>query len=533
MRSVRSRLFGDISLSTAITAALGFAATAAGATTSTSGVFDAHPAPAATTAAPDGNGNGGTGFSGGNGGSGSGGSGSGGTPANSVIVFTPGDFYDYDPSQPNDAVFIANSAQPSKTFTFTVASTAYNVTGAKLRDTVKGTVATASPNGAEGQGIGGETVVITLSVQPTGTGTQTGTVTLVDSGTLFDNHLDGSPLFFEITWTQEGGVEGSSFSRTFTYVSSTAIISTVLPYYTNTNPIFVESRIGGSQTAAVAKTVTSTTSQPTATNGNGSMSGPTLGGGSTSTGSGISKGAIAGIVVGAVAAIAIIAALVFFFLRRHSRNRNRAANQAYNSALLSGSVEPYRGAGPGPDLGGPGPNMHPTTMHDGMGSGTAINLMEKDAVVAGAAGVGAAGVAGRFAGPDTPNSPHSPYTDDDNSTPQIIPTRPVPTSSSAGASAAASPTVRAAQNATPAVSPVAASAQPVTPVAPVGAGAGAGADAGTSSATAAQPALRGQVAALIEDHMTPEDVARLEAEERELDADIENAIRNRAAASSR
>ncbi|CAK7273388.1 hypothetical protein SEPCBS119000_005628 [Sporothrix epigloea] len=47
------------------------------------------------------------------------------------------------------------------------------------------------------------------------------------------------------------------------------------------------------------------------------------------------------------------------------------------------------------------------------------------------------------------------------------------------------------------------------------------------------PAMRSQVAALIEDDMTPEDVARLEAEERELDADIENAMRRRADASGR
>lgn len=336
-------------------------------------------------------------------------------------------------------------------------------------------------------------------------------LSITDASVIVDSNFDGTPLYFEVAWTGPDGISGSSFSRDFTYIKQTDTIATFLPNFMNTSPVSAET---SSRTAGLTQTPATATSNPSATNGDGSITGPTRSGGSSSSSSGLSKGAIAGIVVGAIAAIAIIATLAFFFLRRR-RQRHNATNQAYNSALLSGSVEPYRGGGPVPDLGGPRPNLH-----DGTGSGTAVNLMEKDAVVAGVAGR----FAGRDAGPDTPHSPHSPYTDEDGSTPQIIPARAVSTSS-AGISAAASPTARTAQNVTPVMSPVAVPAQPVAP--------GSSAGASTGTAAAAQPAIRNEVAALIEDHMTPEDVARLEAEERELDADIENAIRNRAAAASR
>lgn len=530
MRSIRCRLFGEISLATAIAAALGLAATAAAAASAATATLDTQPA----TATADGDG---ASFSGGSG------------DSSPVISFIATDFYDYNPSQFDDSVFIANASDPSKSFRFNVSSTSYTVTDAQLWNSVKGSViAKASLNATTGQGVNVAPVIITctlpsyslcscppcslspvflalfplpnkpVGVQPTGTGTQNGIVTIEDTGRLFDNELEGIALFLQITWSQAGGVRGSSYSRNFTYVDPNTVLNTILPFYTNTNPILPETRIGGSsQTTGATRTTATETANPTATNADGSLGSGHSG---SSSSSGLSKGAIAGIVVGAVAGIALIAALVFFLLRRR-RNRD-AANKAYNSALLSGSVEPYRGAGPVSDIGGPHANLHPN-LHDGLGSGTAVNLMEKDAVVAGVAGRFAGG-RDRDAGPDTPNSPHSPYSDEDGSAPQIIPDRPVPTSS-AGASAAASPSVRTAQNVTPAVSPVAVPAQPVVPGSASGASAGA--------AAAAQPAIRGQVAALIEDHMTPEDVARLEAEERELDADIENAIRNRAAASSR
>ncbi|KAL1901961.1 hypothetical protein Sste5346_001667 [Sporothrix stenoceras] len=513
MRSIRSRLFGEISLTTAIVAALGFSATTR-AVTSHSATFGASPA--ATTAA--GGSGSDTGFSGGGFGSGSG---SGSDSTNTVIIYNATDFNDGNIDYPTDSVIILGpDTAASKSFGFTVSSTTVNVTGVNLRNTLsESAISTASLDPATGQGSSDTTasVPITLRVQPAGE-TQTGTVTIENYGPIFDNGLDGKALFFEITWTTKDGVTtGSSYSRTFTYINNSVQTATVLSLFTNTYPVSAETSRGGSHTTGSIQTPATTTSNPTATNADGSITGPTRSGSSNSS-SGLSKGAIAGIVVGAIAAIAIIAILAFFFLRRRRQSRI-AANQAYNSALLSGSVEPYRGGGPVPDLGGPQPGMHPN-LHDGTGSGTAVNLMEKDAVVAGVA----SRFAGRDVGPDTPNSLHSPYTDEDGGTPQIIPSRAVPTSS-AGVSTAASPTARTAQTVTPVVSPVAVPAQPVAP--------GSSAGASTGTAAAAQPAIRNEVAALIEDHMTPEDVARLEAEERELDADIENAIRNRAAASSR
>ncbi|CAK7227547.1 hypothetical protein SEUCBS140593_006615 [Sporothrix eucalyptigena] len=485
MQMIKSRLFGGISLAVAVA---GIASTTAAFSHST---FDAQPVTATTTStATDSNSDSGL--------------------SESVISFTATNFYDYNPNNIADSVFVGtdsndnNGASSSKTFGFTIASTDYTVTEVQLNVVSNGsTIGKASSSSTI---VLQEHLPVTMTLTVTGTA---GSVVISDTNSILNSGGSGVGLYFEVLWTKSGGNSGTSYSRSFAFYDPSAdggsAPSSVLAQFTNTSPVRSETTIGLATTIRSSATATTGTLSPTSTNDGTSISGSTK----SSSSSGISKGAIAGIVVGAIAAITIIGALAFFFIRRRN---NKEKRNAYNAALLSGSVEPYRGAGPVSDLGGPHANLH-----DGVGSGTAVNLMEKDAL---AGGVGAA--AGHFAsereigGPNSPNNPHSPYTDEDGTgTPQIIPSRNIATSSAAGSATA-----------TPVVSPVPAQAQPVS-------GTAAAAPAQPPATTTTAPAIRGQVAALIEDHMTPEDVARLEAEERELDADIENAIRNRAAASSR
>ncbi len=274
--------------------------------------------------------------------------------------------------------------------------------------------------------------------------------------------------------------------------------------YTNTSPVRPETTSTGKGTATKAATATTattavatirSTSSATATTEPGSVAtaGSKSGGGGG--GGGVSKGAIAGIVIGVVVAVAAVAAAIFLFIRRRK-------SSAYDKSYMAGPIEPYRGAGAVPDLGGDrsdGPG--------GSGSGVADNLMSEKVDGVDLAAPGAAGTNG---------GPHSPYTDDNAN--NFIPSRQGsagPATAAAARTTAAVPTARPVSTGegsfhagtSPSASPTRAAAQPV----------------------ATGPALPSTVAALVEDHMTPEDVARLEAEERELDAVIENAMRSRTA----
>ncbi|CAK7214386.1 hypothetical protein SCUCBS95973_002129 [Sporothrix curviconia] len=505
MHLLRSRVFGGISVAVAITVASMASTAAAVFPSSHSNTLDAQPATPTTTSTTTTT------------------TASGNFALGDIVTFQATDFDDNLSTYQNDAIFLSTGSA-AKYFGFTVASADYNVNDVSLNivdnslTIAKAFLSTPSSSTSLSST---SAVAMTLSfVEPVAgvtTTTQSYSIEIIDTSILASEY-DSTALFFAVNWTQAGGSSGTSYSRRFAFTAANSVPESVLAQYTNTNPVLSETintKTALTTAGTNPATATASTTRATSTNDGASLAGSA----SSSGSSGLSKGAIAGIVVGAIAAVAIIAALAFFFIRR--RNSNSRKN-AYNAALLAGSVEPYRGAGPVSNLGGAHANMH-----DGMGSGTAVNLMEKDAL---AGGVGAA--AGRFAvagreigGANAPQSPHSPYTDEDaNGTPQTIPSRNIGTSSRTGSAAG-----------TPVVSPVAAQAQPlaggVLPAAPSPVAVATAAAALPPPAPA--PAMRGQVAALIEDHMTPEDVARLEAEELELDADIENAIRNRAAANSR
>ncbi|CAK7243116.1 MAG: hypothetical protein STHCBS139747_004625 [Sporothrix thermara] len=522
----RRRLFGSgISLAAAVIFA-SITSTAAAADSAGSAIINALPAtvPMAMAKAATG----GAGFSGDDG---------------PFITFTGTSFNDNGPYNGADSVYVGTNNNDAdnnaaKSFEFTVASLDCNVTGATLNVVINGTTIGKTSNAP---GPPDETPV-TISLYTTdpaaGATTKTGKITITNTSSILSNGYDSVGLYFQVFWVLSNGRSGTSYSRDFAFVTSVnAVPTSLLAQYTNTEPIRSESFFSTptatnaplTNVAATTASTTASTTEATSTDTSSSFSGPLPGSSGSSSSSnsskngssGLSKGAIAGIVIGAIAAVAIVAALAFIYFRRRN---NASQRNAYNAALLSGSGEPYLGGG-----GGPHDNLH-----NGMGSGTAVSLVEKDAVAVSAAGVGvgagagAGAGAGRFAvtdreidGPNTPHVPHGPYTDDDgnNNTPKIIPSRKIGTSSGAVSAVG-----------TPVVSPIAAQAQLATPGAPVSA---APSPVTAAAPAAAVPAMRGQVAALIEDDMTPEEIARLEAEERELDADIENANRNRAAANNR
>lgn len=308
-----------------------------------------------------------------------------------------------------------------------------------------------------------------------------GTITIVDTNSILTSGYDSTALYFEVLWMQTDGSSGTSYSRSFAFVNpadlvASAVPTTLLAQFANTDPVRPESYNHIQSTVATTVSKAATTAASTAnvksTSVGASLTGPTKS--SSSSSSGLSKGAIAGIAVGTIAALAIIAAALFIFLNR--RLKRKTTKSTHNAALLTSPVESYRDAARNPSLSRPNADIASVTME---------NLGEKSALASGAGTTaGHFTVTDRETGElDTPQRSLATYTD------KISPVV------SAGGPTAVTP--------------------PANSVAPTA------------------PTMRGQVAALIEEHMTAEDVARLEAEERELDADIENAIRNRAAGAGR
>ncbi|EPE08922.1 hypothetical protein F503_04509 [Ophiostoma piceae UAMH 11346] len=303
-----------------------------------------------------------------------------------------------------------------------------------------------------------------------------------DSVSLPDNSLY-KKLYLRVGWKNSAsGMSGYTYSRGFVYVNEKDIadenvLARVRPLVSDTGPVYPETTFSETPTATSAATKTSSTAKTTSSDdsggsltsgGNGTTSGTT-----SSNKKGLATGAIVGIVIGVIAALVIVGGIAFYFYRRRAR-----------SGRLSGSAEPYRGSG---------------SEQIGLQSGFAsAGVAEKDGIVDGSVsgfGNGASGGA------------HSPYSDDDGVVGAGV---GAVHARSVGVSPTAT-TARAANRSTPA-SPVPTSTQP--------------ASAGAST-VAPKAAVSGQVAALIEEDMTAEDVARLEAEERELDAAIENAQRSR------
>ncbi|CAK7271861.1 hypothetical protein SEPCBS57363_004838 [Sporothrix epigloea] len=419
------------------------------------------------------------------GGSGTGFSGGGGGTAGNIITFDATDFYDGQAYSSADSVYVGNESDDptddtAKSFGFTLASTDYSVTDVYLSVVQNGsTIAKASsfltgPDTAV-------TIKYTMLPPSTRATSPKGIITIIDTNNILTSGYDTTALYFEVLWMQTDGSSGTSYSRSFAFVNpadliASAVPTTLLAQFANTDPVRPESYMHIKSTVATtvskATTTTSSTAVALSTSVSASLTGPTES--SSSGSSGLSKGAIAGIAVSTIAALAIIATAIFIFLRR--RLKRKSTKSAYNAALLTSPVETYRGAGQTPSLNRPNADIASVTMD---------NLGGKSALVSGAgATAGHFTVTDRETGePGTPHRSLTPYADD------ILPV------ASAGGP--------------PAVTP------PENSVAPTA------------------PTMRGQVAALIEEHMTAEDVARLEAEERELDADIENAIRNRAAAAGR
>ena len=279
-------------------------------------------------------------------------------------------------------------------------------------------------------------------------------------------------LYLRVSWENSAsGTSGYTYSRDFVYVDTADVangLASVLPLVTDTSAAYPETTFAKTTTATSAATKTSSTAKATSTGDSGGTLTPSGNGAVSSSKKGLATGAIVGIVIGVVAALAIVGGIVFYLYRRRAR-----------LGRLSGSGEPYRGSG---------------SEQIGLQSGFAsAGTVEKDGIVdASVSGFGNGANSGA----------HSPYSDDD------------------GAVGAHARSVGAPPTATTALA-----TNPPTPASPESAPAQS-APAETST-VAPKAAVSGQVAALIEEDMTAEDVARLEAEERELDAAIENAMRSR------
>ncbi|KAL2269843.1 hypothetical protein VTJ83DRAFT_2027 [Remersonia thermophila] len=316
------------------------------------------------------------------------------------------------------------------------------------------------------------------------------------------------PLYFELVWQRVNGAErGASYSRFFTFydgeVPSPYLLHHDL-YLDDKNRFFNETLFptDGLPTSGTAQPSPTSTSHDAFANSSGlgsegdnspvgqpttstTTSTTTAAGGGGGGGSGLARGAVIGIAVGVgVVALGAAFALAFFLIRRRQKRRDAAPS----ASLLPAAGAPRPGAAPADDL-----------------------LAEKEA------------------GNGVDVSPHSPYSDDGTGTGTGAPAHATP-----GPSGIAAPV--------PVLAPI-----PV-PAAAAAAGAGAAAVAGAGAERSFTPysdrrsARTGSVAAteaeaatpralptpyrhLVEEGMTAEEIRRLEEEERELDAAIEQAQR--------
>lgn len=312
---------------------------------------------------------------------------------------------------------------------------------------------------------------------------------------------EGSSLFFEATWA-----DGQSYSRAFTMFNTFEGV----PYsqahesqdYFNLAPARPESGtpVPGANDE-IPDTAGETPSQGTQGSANGGKL-PTPGDDTAEDGSaegspgGLSQGAIIGIAVGCgVVGLLIIAALVWYLLRRRQQKKALLpVDSAYSSANRADELMAEKEANADVDVsphspysddgasGGGGGGAGPSGAYQGGG----------EAVAAGAAG-GAASFSSRQHLQDPPRS-FTPYSD-----------RPSAGAGAGGAVGAGTPSVRAASLA----QTDEARASVPSPI----------------PGRATPRGLTTPYAHLVEEGMTEEEIRRLEEEERQLDAAIEQAGR--------
>ncbi|OAA56572.1 hypothetical protein SPI_07579 [Niveomyces insectorum RCEF 264] len=413
-----------------------------------------------------------------------------------VITFLANDFAGPIPGTNGEPIFDERGA-PTKSFSFTVNPASVRLIDAYLLDQTRGDSIAGSASFNPGFNTESKYLISLGATVTSGVdAVQTGTVTLTNLSDIFYHGYQREALYLQITWDQgQNAASGSSYSRNFTFVSnSDPSVSALVPSYTATGPVSPEALATKTpvQTGAAA---TTTPASGTATAGTGfSSGGSTAASSHKGKGSRLSGGAIAGIVVGVVAGLAIVAALIAFCLRRR-RHNNQAHLYPSASVLPPGSVAPYQGARLAADAGGRSDSDAPNSaLAAGAGAAAASRFVaEKDAAV----DLATSG----YSAPERDGGPHNPQRETDGA------------GTGSGVGLANEPSAhgtRSEESESILLSSTA--AEP---------------DAAARNNAGAAPAVRDQVAVLIEAHMTPEDVARLEAEERELDADIENAIRNK------
>ncbi|KAK3336509.1 hypothetical protein B0T19DRAFT_409664 [Cercophora scortea] len=353
---------------------------------------------------------------------------------------------------------------------------------------------TTSRNSKRGPIFGEAPPVIDIEVRSGGNGS----VTVEDLNAI--SGYPKQPLYFEVMWTNMQG-QGRSFSRAFAVINTASDnaafgIAANNPVFKDQSPYKPEKR-----PASSTSTTTPTTVTPTETPILGFGTGP-------SDETGLSTGAKAGIAVGCVViGLALLAVLAWLFLRRRRQQQRQQQN------AVGGAAGPYAV----------------------QRSRTDELIAEKEA----SAGVDA--------------SPHSPYSDDGANANGVIGSRGEPPSpqynTPQAAAAAAVPMMAAhhhhssaeppqaheqqARSYTPysdrnslgngAAPPPPAQPQMGSPGTPRAPSIAQSDDVARSPHTSA--VVPSQYAHLVEEGMTEDEIRRLEEEERQLDAAIEQAGR--------
>ncbi|KAK3694664.1 hypothetical protein B0T22DRAFT_477398 [Podospora appendiculata] len=318
-----------------------------------------------------------------------------------------------------------------------------------------------------------------------------GSVTVEDLNTI--SSYPGLPLYFEAIWSNDQG-KGHSFSRVFAVVNN-ASDYTEFNIAVN-NSIFKDTSPYKTETKPASTSTTPATATPTET--------PTMGFvPSTPDTAGLSTGAKAGIAVGcAVAGLALLAVLAWFFLRRrrqqhqHQHQRNAAAGPYAVQRSRTDELIAEKEAGAGVDA-----SPHSPYSDDGNGNGN------DNGVIGGGAPQAAAAVPMMAAH-------HQHHSSVDQHQPQGTPTIPQAYEQQARSYTPYSDRHSLGGGGAPPMG---------SPGTPHAASIAQSDDVARSPHTSA--VVPSQYAHLVEEGMTEDEIRRLEEEERQLDAAIEQAGR--------